>query len=152
MLLVCAPQGDRTLLEANKELVRQYIAAYNSHDLEALDGLFLPDFMRHCKATSEVRSLAEFNGAVSQAAAAFPDEKIDTVTMVAEADKVVVLRTWSGTQEASYAGLPATGRWAEIPFFHLFRIEEGRIAEFWTEWDNVNFIAQLGHYPPPGGA
>ncbi len=148
LLIGCAPQVDQTL-EENKEVVRQYVEAYNNHDLEALDGLFLPDFVRHSKATSEVHSLAEFKGALSEATEAFPDERIEIVNLVAEADKVVVFGTWSGTQEAPYGGLPATGRRAEIPFFYLFRLEEGRIAEFWTEWDNVNFMAQLGHYPPP---
>ncbi len=38
-----------------------------------------------------------------------------------------------------------------IPFFYMFRIEGGKIVELWTEWDNVHFLQQLGHYPGEEG-
>jgi len=72
---------------------------------------------------------------------------MEITTLVAEADRVVVYGTWSGTQDAPYGSLPASGKKAVIPFFYMFRIEGGKIVELWTEWDNVNFLQQLGHYP-----
>ena len=147
LLGACQP-APSDVLEANKAVVRQYVEAYSNHDLAALDELFLPDFVRHSASTLELHSYAEFRESVAQVAEAFPDERIEIGMMVAEGDKVAVYGTWSGTQEGAYAGLPATGRRAEIPFFYLFRIEDGKIAEFWTEWDNINFMTQLGHYPP----
>lgn len=30
----------------------------------------------------------------------------------------------------------------------ILRIEEGKIAEIWVEWDNLNALTQLGHFPP----
>jgi predicted ester cyclase len=44
---------------------------------------------------------------------------------------------------------PPSGRDLEIPFIGLLRIEDGKIAEIWVEWDNLNALAQLGHFPPP---
>ena len=29
------------------------------------------------------------------------------------------------------------------------RRSEGKIAELWVEWDNLAFLKQLGHFPPP---
>jgi hypothetical protein len=48
------------LEERNKALLRQFVGALNGHDLDALDHLVAPDFVRHCRATPglEVRSLA----------------------------------------------------------------------------------------------
>jgi predicted ester cyclase len=45
--------------------------------------------------------------------------------------------------------IPATGRSVASTFLSFFRIESGRIAELWVEWDNVVMLAQLGLYPPP---
>ena len=44
---------------------------------------------------------------------------------------------------------PPSGLELEIPFIGLLRIEDGKIAEIWVEWDNLNALAQLGHFPPP---
>ena len=30
----------------------------------------------------------------------------------------------------------------------MFRIDSGRIAELWVEWDNVAMLSQLGLFPP----
>ena len=146
----CAPAADSTL-EANKEVVRQYIKAYNTEDFVRLDDLVLSDFRRHSKSTVEVNSLEELKEQLQQSAQAFPDGQIAVITMVAEADYVVTYATWSGTQEAPLGSFPASGLRAEIPFFFLFRLDGGRIAEFWTEWDNINLLTQLGHYPPASG-
>ena len=44
---------------------------------------------------------------------------------------------------------PATGNAVQAPFLAMFRIESGRIAELWVEWDNVAMLSQLGLFPPP---
>ncbi|MGB5302463.1 MAG: ester cyclase, partial [Gemmatimonadota bacterium] len=45
---------------------------------------------------------------------------------------------------------PPSGKQLELPFIGLLRVENGKIAEIWVEWDNLNALAQLGHFPPPG--
>lgn len=150
LLAGCAPPPDATL-EANKELFRQYVEAYNSKDLDRLDELMAPEFARHSQAATEVNSLEEFKADFRQAAEAFPDAYMEFETIVAEGDKVAAYGTWSGTQEAAWGPFPGTGQRAELKFFYLFRVEDGKLAEMWTEWDNVGFLTQLGHFPPPEG-
>jgi hypothetical protein len=36
----------------------------------------------------------------------------------------------------------------ELPFIGILRLAEGKIAEIWVEWDNLNALSQLGHFPP----
>ena len=45
---------------------------------------------------------------------------------------------------------PPTGKRVEGPFLSFLRIEDGKIAEMWVEWDNLSMLTQLGHLPPPG--
>ena len=35
-------------------------------------------------------------------------------------------------------------------FLGILRFEERKIAEMWVEWDNLNILTQLGHFPLPG--
>ena len=146
LLVGCTPSSDSSL-EANKEIARQFVAIYNSQDFDRLDELMMADMVRHTKSAVEVHSLEEFKADLRQIAEAFPDAREETQMVVAEADKVVVYGTWIGTQEGPYGPLPATGKETIVPFFYLFRMEGGKIAEFWTEWDNLNMLMQLGHYP-----
>ncbi len=63
---------------------------------------------------------------------------------------VAVHATYTGTQEGPMGPFPASGNRMETPFIGILRIEEGMIAEMWVEWDNLNLLAQLGHFSPPG--
>jgi hypothetical protein len=36
-----------------------------------------------------------------------------------------------------------------LPFIGILRIEDGKVAEIWVEWDNLYALAQLGHLEPP---
>ena len=147
IVLVGCARSTESALEANKNLVRLYIEAYNRNDLDRFDELLVADFTRYSRSNIEASSLEEFKERVRSGTEAFPDRRIEIITLVAEADRVVVYGTWSGTQDAPYGSLPASGKKAVIPFFYMFRIEGGKIVELWTEWDNVHFLQQLGHYP-----
>jgi steroid delta-isomerase-like uncharacterized protein len=147
-LTACTPSSDATL-EANKDVVREFVAAYNSGDFDHLDELMTAGLARHSQAAGvEVNTLEELKYQFRQMAVAFPDAREEIHAVVAEADKVVVYGTWTATQEGPYGPFPATGKTASVKFFYLFRMEGGRIAEFWTEWDNLNMLTQFGHLPP----
>jgi steroid delta-isomerase-like uncharacterized protein len=150
LLVGCARSPDSTL-EANKDLFRQYVEAYNSMDINRLDELMTVDFVRHSQAASDVHSLEEFKADVRQGAEAFPDGYMEVHMLVAEGDKVAGYMTWSGTQEGPWGpwSFPATGKKAEMRFFYLFRVEEGKLAEMWVEWDNLGVLMQLGHFSLP---
>ncbi len=144
LLVGCTFSPDASL-EANKEIARQFVAAYNSGDFDRLDELTLAGMVRHTRSAVEVHSLEEFKTDLRQTAEAFPDAREEIRMLVAEGDKVVLYGTSTGTQEQPYGPFPATGKETTVPFFYLFRMKEGKIAEFWTGWDNLNMLLQLGH-------
>lgn len=150
LLAGCVPPPD-VALEANKELVRQYVEAYNSKEIDRLDELVAPGFVRHSQAAGDLASLEEFKADLRRGAEAFPDAHMEIHMLVAEGDNVAGYLSWSGTQEAAWGPLPATGEQARIQFFYLFRVEEGKLAELWAEWDRLSFLTQLGHAAPPQG-
>jgi steroid delta-isomerase-like uncharacterized protein len=137
-------------VDDNKALVRRFAEAMNSRQLEALDEMAAPDFVRHCQATPEVdvRSLEEFKEFLRQDAAVFPDSAQTARHVVAEGDLVAVWATYEGTQQGPMGPFPASRRRMRLDFAAFLRIEDGKIAEMWVTWDNVAGLARLGHFPP----
>lgn len=139
-------------LEANKALVQRFGDTVNAADWDGLDALLTEDFQRHSQATAEmpeITSRDEFKALQRGFFASMPDQKVTLEYLVAEGDLVATYGMYSGTNTGPNNDIPATGRYAEMPFFTLFLIEDGRIAEVWVEWDNLGFLSQLGLFPPP---
>lgn len=149
VLVSCdAPPGAD--VEANKEVVRRLISAINDRDFDLLDGLVAADVVRHSEATAgvEVRSLEDFKQFLRQDLATFPDAHQEIDIIIGEGDKVAMYLTLTGTQEGPVGPFPATGKEVVVKFLGIMRLEDGKVAEIWVEWDNLNILTQLGHFPP----
>ena len=152
ILLVACDQTATANLEANKEVVRQFGDAVNNNDLDALDEIVSANFVRHSQATAEVNisSLEEFKQFAKVSSESMPDMTGKIEMMVAEGDFVAVYAIFTGTQKGQMGPFPATGKTMESKTMAIFRLENGKIAELWIEWDNLAMLSQLGHFPPPG--
>ena len=146
----CAP-SPTAQLEANKDLVRQFTEATNAADWEALAEIVAEDFTRHSAASAgpPVTSRDEFTQLQDSFLVSFPDQHVTIQQLIAEGDQVAVQATYTGTHTGPMGEFPATGEAVESPFLAIFRIEAGRIAELWVEWDNLAMLTQLGVFPPP---
>jgi predicted ester cyclase len=49
-------------------------------------------------------------------------------------------------------GLPGTGKQIVVEGLELFRLQNGRITEFWRKDDDVSLLIQLGIMPAPAMA
>lgn len=144
----CAPADS----SANEDIVLRMIEAVNTRDFEALDDVVSPMVRRHSGATPEVQvtSLDDFKAFLHVDLAAVPDAMQEVNLIFSSGDMVAVHEIYRGTQTGQMGPFPPSGRSLELPFIGLLRVEDGKIAEIWVEWDNLNALAQLGHFPPPG--
>jgi len=138
-----------TTTEQNKSVIRRFLEAWNNRQPHLFDELIAADVVRHCQATPavEVRNLGQLKQFLAQDTAIFPDSKQTVVFVVAEGDLVGVWATYEGTQQGSIGPLPASGSKAKFDFGAVFRIADGKIAEWWITWDNMTILRQLGHMP-----
>lgn len=145
--------SDERQLEANKNLVREFAARIDAGDWEALDELVTKDIRRHSRATTarpEISSREEFKQHEQARNTPWPDGRVTYEMMLAEGNMVAAYATFTGTNNGPLGQFSATGRPVETKFLAMFRIEEGKIAEIWVEWDNIAVLSQLGLYPPTG--
>lgn len=134
----------------DEDLVRKFTEATNAADWVELAGIVAEDFTRHSAATAgpAATSRDEFIELQKNFLISFPDQHVRLEKLVAEGDHVAALAIYSGTQTGPMDEFPATGKTVQAPFLAMFRIESGRIAELWLEWDNIAMLSQLGLFPP----
>jgi steroid delta-isomerase-like uncharacterized protein len=75
---------------------------------------------------------------------AFPDMKFTIIDTIAERDEVVTHWTVEGTHRGDFLGMQPTNAKAVIAGTSIYRIENGKIAELWVNWNLMSLIEQLG--------
>ena len=132
-----------------KVLLRRFEEAMNTRQLDVLDELIAPNFVRHCQATPQldIRSLEQFKDFLRQDVAVFPDNTQTFTHVLAEGDLAAVWATYEGTQMGQMGPFPPSGKKARFDFGAVLRVENGKLAELWITWDNMAILAQLGHLP-----
>jgi predicted ester cyclase len=75
---------------------------------------------------------------------AFSDLSYEIEDVFAAEDKVAIRLTTRGTHDGEFMGKPPTGRRFEMEAIHIYRIEDGRVAEHWAKRDDVALAQQIG--------
>ena len=133
--------------EQNRDVVRRLIDALDRHDFDALDRILAEDFAWHGGSFGEVEGREAFKQLAAPFYAAFPDLRIELHDLIAERDLVMTRFTTTGTHEAEFSGVAATGKqmsWTEHP---IYRVADGKVAEAWWVADMFGLMQQLGAIP-----
>lgn len=80
---------------------------------------------------------------------AIPDAQVTVEHVLEEEDRVAVHTTVAGEHQGVYLGVEPTGRPVAVTRIDIFRLEEGRVAESWHQWDNVSLLLQVGAIQVP---
>ena len=134
--------------EQNKSVIRRFVEeVQNKKDWGVYDELNDPEFVNH-SAPPGIPSDRE-GGKVYLGAFlnAFPDCHFIVDDMIDEGDQVVTKKTFTGTHEAEFAGIPPTGKRVTLQFVDIMRVRDGRIVEHWLSMDQLSFMQQLGVIP-----
>jgi predicted ester cyclase len=75
---------------------------------------------------------------------AFPNHQVVAEDMVAEGNKIAVRARFLGLHKGELMGLQPSDRQVDVPFFVVYRIEEGKIVQHWLQMDTVTLLRQIG--------
>ena len=135
-------------LEANKFLARRANELWASDNSDDADAIFSADYVNHQESDVaggvSARSLEEWKALVAGHHAAFGESKTRVLMQIAEGDLVSTRWEFAVTQTGAYLGHAPTGQRATWTGVQIDRIENGRIAESWVDWDMYRQFRELG--------
>jgi predicted ester cyclase len=138
-----------SMSETNKAVIRSFVHSVNAQNWDRLRILLVPNFIRHSNAAgaAQVRSAEELITYLKGEYVTFPDAEETLLDLVAEGESVAVRSQFRGTQVGSMGSYPPSNKVLSATVLAIYRLERGRIAEAWVEWDNLYGLEQLGQHP-----
>lgn len=141
--------GDDSASDTNEALVRRVVdEAFNAGNLDVVDGALADGYLDHQAGPDAAAGPEAFSAFVRAFRATFPDVRVDVEDLIAAGDRVALRVTWRGSQQGALGGIPATGLPVEFGGYHIYRFEDGKMAEHWGLQDDLGLLLQLGVIDP----
>ena len=128
--------------------LRQFYAEVaNDGAVDRIDEFITQDFVEH----EEFPGIAPGREGVKQffsaMRTAFPDLRMEPVTMMADSDRVMARVRITGTHQGDFLGMPPSGRHVDIEAYDEVRFDGDRACEHWGAMDGLELMQQLGAIP-----
>ena len=139
---------------ALKAKIRRVIkGAWNNGNIDVLDELYDPDFVRHRPPFGEYTGLETHKKRVKLILDAYPDHKTIIHDIFIDGDMAAVRYTWEGTHSGSGLSLPPTGKRVQVEGCDVYRFVDGKIVDEWVHEGFLSLFQQLGYeiIPPKTG-
>ena len=128
-------------LEENKAIVRGFIEAYNKRNIDSLDEFVAPDYVDH---TNNIQGLEGLKQLMNMGLKGGPDWHETIEDIIAEGDKVWVSLAYTGTHTGEMFGITPTGNKITATAVDIYRIVNGKLAEYWTVTDKLALLKPQG--------
>jgi steroid delta-isomerase-like uncharacterized protein len=134
-LLVCHSFAQKMINQRDLSQAPRFIAEKSVH--HEFDGAVakMPQVRRGPEA------MARFLGTYLRA---FSDLRIVFEDAMTDRDRVVTRWRFEGTHDGPLLGVAPSGRRVSIEGIRIDRIENGKIAESWMQWDTLGMLQQVG--------
>ncbi len=136
--------------EHNEAIVRRIYSEYlDELDPSAADELLDPDVVLHgVAAFGEGHGRENVKEGFGAFLSGFAERHTEVEDVIAQGDRIVVRHTHHLKHVDEVFGVPPTGQRLSVWGIDIFRIEDGRIAEWWVIDDTMGMMQQLGMAPP----
>jgi predicted ester cyclase len=129
--------------EKNKALVRRFLEAHATGDLDTLDEMLAPDFVDHNLIPGEGPGREGYLQSTAEYHAAYSDSRYVIEKQLGEGDEVVTTFAASATHDrGEWMGLVPTGKEFKALLVLIHRIVGGKIAEEWSQGSGLAELTQ----------
>jgi predicted ester cyclase len=129
---------------------RSYASEWEGTDMD-LGRLFTPDYVNHVKPSPPGGWKPGVMGAfqvIKIYRLSYPDLTIKIQEQLVAEDKVITRYVAEGTHTARpFLHLPPTAKHYKVTGIAIERIENGKMAESWGQWDMYSLLSQMGLIP-----
>ncbi|TMC49827.1 MAG: ester cyclase [Chloroflexi bacterium] len=135
-------------LEQNKAICRRvHDDVFEGGRLEVCDEIVAPDAQYHGPGFPPGRGPEVMKQDATIYRTAFRFDRLVRDLELAEGDLVTHYWTFTGTHVGDLGDIKPTGRQVTISGVDVFRLKDGRITDFYQQWDQMGMMQQLGVVP-----
>lgn len=123
----------QTLQEKNKAVVKRFNEAFIiKGDLQAFEEIVAPDFINHTGPVGSQDAAATRDFIIKLLRPAIPDIQLEIFDMIAEDDKVVTHKAFTGTFTAPFMGQAPTGKKVTLRIIDIVQLKEEQYIAHWS--------------------
>jgi steroid delta-isomerase-like uncharacterized protein len=138
------------LLDMQKQLNQQALAALNAHDAKKLADVYASDATVNVIGMGEYRGREAVQGEIQKVFDAFPDFKLAMSKIYAKNDVIVQEWVVTGTQKGEFNGVKPTNKTVGIRGANVLWFNpDGLVKQENRYYDGVTMMAQLGQMKAP---
>lgn len=123
-----------------KPLVDKYLQAWQTGNVDELEAIFHPNFVRHSDKSSSANNLKELKKVIKEFKDNFQDAKLISEEEIFTENKFS--GRWSFTATSTGKSVSQWG-------INIIHFKDGKIAEEWDGFDNIPLLEQLGYAIKP---
>lgn len=139
---------DRDISEAAKRVIRRNtVDVQGGGDWALFDELFSDDFLDHTPQPNGTPDKAGALRLYKTLRDAFPDFHAVIHWQRADGDVVTTYKTYHGTHQGDFLGIPASGKRIQFETVDAMRVQEGKITEHWGVANLYSVLTQLNALP-----
>ena len=136
-------------MENNATIVRHFIeTVLNNGDIEATGQYFHEDVIELAPFPGQGPGLSGLKEVLGGLRTVYPDMHWTIGEQVSEGEKVATRFTWTGTHQAEFLGVPASGRRVSVWGVVIDRFVDGKIKDTRLIMDALGLMAQMGAFAP----
>jgi steroid delta-isomerase-like uncharacterized protein len=130
----------------NKQIAQRFMdECWSKGNLKAISEFLTPNCRYHDPVFPSLTSGADnIRSHIENCRRGFPDMRITIDDTIAEGNEVVHHWTVTGTHRGQFLGMAPTNKKATISGTSIFRIQNAKIAEQWSDWNLMSLMEQLG--------
>jgi predicted ester cyclase len=137
-------RGMTTTTNTNVDAALRSLELICSRDAgPAVDDVIHPDFVNHRPGAAR-GGPDGFRDVVRWLGAAFAEISIAPEDVIACGDRVVARARFKALHVGPFKGIPPTNRTIEFDQIHIWRMQNGLVAESWACMDEVSGLRQMG--------
>ncbi len=148
--LIACGDSDSSDAAENKVIVSRFVEEFkNNANHDIVDELFGSEFVHHLKDPRLPAGREAIKLLGQSIVTGFRDVRATVEDLLVDGDKVIERTTARATHTGEFNGIPPTGKqvaWTEI---HIYRLQDGKVVELWSEIDLLGLLVQLGAVPGP---
>ena len=134
-----------------KPITDGWVEAWNTGNLEILDGIVDPQFVWLVGSDTTAVGLDAFKEFITSHRETYPDFHVTIDERIYAGDKAVERWTVTGTHSGLDNPL-LTGKQINVTGMSFFRMKNGKLVEDWMEFNDLAWERQLGYtLTPPSG-